>query len=92
MGKRRTRADLLCEVMETIDSGVKKPTHILYNTKVSWTVLSEILELLHEKEYIAKTELNNSTKKARVHYNLTTEGKNILNSMQFLRDSFQING
>lgn len=90
MGKRRTRADLLCEVMETIDSGVQKPTHILYNTKVSWTVLKEILGLLHTKEYIEKTELKKYSTKSRVHYNLTSEGKDILSSMQFLRDSLQI--
>jgi len=84
MAKRRTRADLLCEVMESIDSGINKPTHILYNTKVSWTVLTE--------DYIAKTELNKSAKKVRVHYGLTEEGKNILTSMKFLRDSLQVNG
>jgi predicted transcriptional regulator len=92
MAKRRTRADLLCEVMESIDSGINKPTHILYNTKVSWTVLTEILDLLHTKDYIAKTELNKSAKKVRVHYGLTEEGKNILTSMKFLRDSLQVNG
>lgn len=91
MGKRRTRADLLCEVMETIDSGVKKPTHILYNTKVSWTVLSEILDLLHQKDFIEKTEMNKNAKKVRVHYDLTTEGRSVLHSMRFLRDSFQAN-
>lgn len=92
MGKRRTRADLLCEVMETIESGVQKPTHILYNTKVSWTVLKEILTLLQTKEYIVKTELKKYSTKSRVLYALTEEGKDILNSLQFLRDSLQING
>ncbi len=43
MGKRRTRTELIYEVLESIDSGVQKPTHILYNTKVSWTVLQEML-------------------------------------------------
>lgn len=91
MGKRRTRAELLCEVLESIDSGIKKPTHILYNTKVSWTVLQEMLDLLQERNYIERHELSKSASKSRVNYSLTNEGKDILANMQYLRNTLQIN-
>jgi len=90
MGKRRTRAELLCEVLETINSGIKKPTHILYNTKVSWTVLQEMLDLLQDRDYIEKHELNKSKTRTRVNYSLTEEGKSILSNMQYIRDTLQI--
>ena len=91
MGKRRTRADLLCEVLESIDSGIKKPTHILYNTKVSWTVLQQMLDLLQERKYIERHQLSKSSTKSRVNYSLTDEGKDILANMQYLRNTLQIN-
>jgi predicted transcriptional regulator len=91
MGKRRTRADLLCEVLESIDSGIKKPTHILYNTKVSWTVLQQMLDLLQERKYIEKHQLSKNSTKSRVNYSLTDEGKDILANMQYLRNTLQIN-
>lgn len=54
--------------------------------------MKEILTLLQTKEYIVKTELKKYSTKSRVLYALTEEGKDILNSLQFLRDSLQING
>ena len=90
MGKRRTRAELLCEVLESIDNGIKKPTHILYNTKVSWTVLQEMLDLLQERDYIEKHEITKSVTRSRVKYSLTNEGKSILSNMQYIRDTLQI--
>ena len=86
MGKRRTRAELICEVLESIDSGIQKPTHILYNTKVSWTVLQEMLVLLQGKNYIEEHKTKN-TAKSRVNYSLTTEGKDVLLNLQNVRNS-----
>jgi len=89
MGKRRTRAELICEVLESIDSGIQKPTHILYNTKVSWTVLKEMLDLLHGKNYIEEHRIKQAVK-SRVSYSLTTEGKDVLLNLQNVRNSLLI--
>ncbi len=86
MGKRRTRAELICEVLESIDSGITKPTHILYNTKVSWTVLREMLDLLHGKKYIEEHKITQAAN-SRVSYSLTDEGKEILLNLQNVRNS-----
>lgn len=90
MGKRRTRVELLCDVLESIDTGVKKPTHILYKTNLSWTVLKDILEMLQMKEYIEKQEIKKYATKTRVHYSLTNEGKDMLTNIQYLRNTLTI--
>ena len=90
MGKRRTRAELLCTVLESIDGGIKKPTHILYNTRVSWTVLQELLDLLQDRDYIEKLEITNSNYRSRASYTLTKNGKNVLTNMQHIRDTLQM--
>ena len=90
MGKRRTRAELLCEVLESIDSEIKKPSHILYNTMISWTALQEMLGLLQANNCIEKHMIANGSAKSRFNYSLTSEGKNILANLRYLRNTFQI--
>jgi predicted transcriptional regulator len=88
MGKRRTRTELVYEVMESINSGIHKPTHILYNTRVSWNVYTEIIDLLEDKKFINIVETPEPSTRNRVKYYLTSDGKDALQGMRFLKDIF----
>ena len=88
MGRRRSRTELVCEVLESIDSGIHKPTHILYNTKVSWNVYTEIMDMLESKNFIETMPSNESSTRNRVKYYLTDDGKEALEGMRFLKDVF----
>jgi predicted transcriptional regulator len=88
MGRRRSRTELVCEVLESIDSGIHKPTHILYNTKVSWNVYSEIIELLQSKKFIKTIQSDETENQNRVKYYLTTDGREALQGMKFLKEVF----
>jgi predicted transcriptional regulator len=88
MGRRRSRTELVCEVLESIDSGIHKPTHILYNTKVSWSVYSEIMNMLESKNFIETIESNESSTRNKIKYFLTDDGREALEGMRFLKDVF----
>jgi predicted transcriptional regulator len=88
MGRRRSRTELVCEVLESIDSGIHKPTHILYNTKVSWNVYTEIMDMLQNKNFIETVPSDESSTRNRVKYYLTEDGKEALEGMRFLKDVF----
>ncbi|MCW4011826.1 MAG: helix-turn-helix transcriptional regulator [Candidatus Bathyarchaeota archaeon] len=88
MTKRRSRTDLVYEVLESIDSGIHKPTHILYNTKVSWNVYTEIIDMLQTKNFIKTVSSKESSTRNRVQYYLTDNGREALQGMQFLKDVF----
>ncbi len=88
MGRRRSRTELVCEVMESISSGIHKPTHILYDTRVSWNVYKEIIEMLQEKNLIEEVASNETSTRNRVKYYLTNDGKETLEGMQFMKEVF----
>ncbi len=88
MGRRRSRTELVCEVLESIDSGIHKPTHILYNTKVSWNVYTDIMGMLESKKFIETMASDESSTRNRVKYYLTDDGKQALEGMRFLKDVF----
>ena len=88
MGKRRSRTELVCEVLESIDSGIRKPTHILYNTRVSWNVYTDIIELLQDKKFIRTMPSDDGDSSNRIHYYLTSDGKEALEGMRFLKEVF----
>jgi predicted transcriptional regulator len=81
----------VCEVLESIDSGIHKPTHILYNTKVSWNVYTEIIDLLQNKRFIKTLPSDESENQNRVKYYLTNDGEQALQGMKFLREVFTPN-
>ncbi|TRO50557.1 hypothetical protein E2P71_10355 [Candidatus Bathyarchaeota archaeon] len=87
MTGRRSRFNLVWEILEAIEGGNNKPTHILYETKLSWTVLQEILAVLQEKSCIEKrNEVTSRTAKS-VQYYLTPGGEEALQNLRYLHSA-----
>jgi len=73
MTKKRSRLEMYLNVLETVDSGVDKPTNIMYKCNLSWVPMREILALLIGKDLIREVE--RGSKKT---YEITERGRDLL--------------
>lgn len=89
--QRRTRLEIVIEVLNLIKDGTKKPTHIMYGACISWKSLMDILGTLISKDLIKEYSLERLGK-ARLdrrtprHYEITEKGLNVLNYFRELKD------
>jgi predicted transcriptional regulator len=60
MGKRRSRLDIICDMLSAIQGkgGKIKPTHLMYKANLSHNLLSNYLDELVDKEMVKEMKLN----------------------------------
>jgi predicted transcriptional regulator len=76
MNKKRTRLEIIRDILEVIKSrnGKIKPTHILYKSNLSYSMMEEYLDELKEKGFVTETE-----KEGNKTYKITEKGMEFLN-------------
>ena len=70
---KRSRLEIYLDILQTIRSGVQKPTRIMYSTNLSWNPLQEILDSLISQGLIEMREEGN-----RKRYEITEKGRTAL--------------
>lgn len=71
---RRSKLQTYCDLLQVISNRPSKPTHIMYQSNLSWKVLHEHLDLLYQQGLIQLPgELGRS------QYSLTQKGMALLN-------------
>lgn len=88
---RRSRLEICLEALRTINSGVKKPTRIMYAVNISWNPLVRILKLLVYQEFIRKIEAKDN-KQSTYYYEITQSGLKALNYFDREKDLLRIMG
>jgi predicted transcriptional regulator len=91
MAKRRTRIDIISDILVAIQNkgGRIKPTHLLYKANLSYQLLSEYLEELQGKEFIREEMVGKKQVKKEII--LTEKGYGFLdqyNKMKEFQESF----
>jgi predicted transcriptional regulator len=91
MGKKRTRLEVIKDILEVIKTknGKIKPTHILYKSNLSYGMMEEYLTELKEKGFIVET-----TKDGNKTYKITEKGMEYLNKYSLVvnfTESFGLN-
>jgi len=69
---RKSRIEIVADILKTVDSGESKPTRIMYKCNLSWPRLMKYLELLVEWELIEDDEVESKT-----IYRITNKGHDI---------------
>ncbi len=90
MTGRRSRFNLVGEILEAIEDGNNKPTHILYETKLSWAVLQDLLGLLQDRGYVEKRIGLTAKNTENYRYFLTENGEEALTNLRNLQNSIRV--
>lgn len=70
---RRSRMEILVDILKAVDQGKQKPTHIMYSTNMCWNRMRMQLDFLTMQEMLVSTQVNGETL-----YTITPKGKEIL--------------
>jgi len=74
-GRKRSRLQVMINVLQVIERGCFKPTKIMYKTNTSWEPLMRMLDTLVERDFIqCKTGHNHR------QYEITEKGREVLHA------------
>ncbi|MCK4581862.1 helix-turn-helix transcriptional regulator, partial [Candidatus Bathyarchaeota archaeon] len=71
--------ELYLEVLKAIKNGTEKPTRIMYEANLSWTLLQDILGSLETQDLVEEIDVSESRDKrsARI-YRITEKGESLM--------------
>ena len=72
--------EIMCDILEVVQPGMVRPTHIIYKANISWRVFNNCLKVLISKGLVTKA---NDGK--RDVYQLTEKGYSVLHEYKELR-------
>ena len=75
MYRRRSRLEIILNILSTIRDGTDKPTNIMYAVNLSWKPTQKMLSNLMEQDLI---ELRIAPGKSRRRYGVTERGVKLL--------------
>jgi predicted transcriptional regulator len=87
MNKKRTRLEIIKDILEVIKSrnGKIKPTHILYKSNLSYSMMDEYLTELKGKGFITETKKDTGKKgKEQKTYQITAKGVEYLSKYSMI--------
>ena len=87
MAKRRTRIDIISDILEAIrkKNGRIKPTHLLYKANLSYQLLNEYLSELRNKGLVEEEEVAKK-KKTKKEILLTKKGYEFLEQYERMKE------
>jgi len=73
----RGRLELVYDVLSWMEFGLRKPTHIMYHTNLSWNPLMEILQCLIDLGWVESRGASHT-----IQYLLTDEGREAIRTLK----------
>ncbi len=77
MQLRRSRLDIVLNVLSTVKGGVDKPTRIMYAANLSWRPIQKILASMVEQGLLNEVTETGS-KRSKRRYEITEKGADVL--------------
>jgi len=74
---RRSRLDIVLNVLSTVKGGVDKPTRIMYAANLSWRPIQKILASMVEQGLLEEVTETGS-KRSKRRYEITEKGADVL--------------
>ncbi|MBS7630569.1 winged helix DNA-binding protein, partial [Candidatus Bathyarchaeota archaeon] len=85
MPNRRSRLDIMLNVLLAIKEGVDKPTRIMYATNLSWKPTQNILKNLVRQGLIRELSVEGE-KRTKSRYALTEKGQDVIKYFEKAKD------
>ena len=85
MPPRRTRLEIMLNILRAVKSGVEKPTRIMYRTNLSWKPLMKVLTSLSDQGLVTVIEEGNHR-----FYEITDKGRNVLQYFSRAMESIKV--
>jgi predicted transcriptional regulator len=85
MPSRRSRLDIILNILNAVKEGVDKPTRIMYATNLSWKPTQNILENL-TRQGLLRDVGGEEGKRTKVRYQLTEKGMDVIRYFDKARD------
>lgn len=88
MTRRRSRSEIITDVLSAIRDGVIRPTRIMYAANLSWKPMKHMLESLEKQGLIESVEYKTAgrAKRERVRYKITIKGRDAIKFLQMRRE------
>jgi predicted transcriptional regulator len=77
MPVRRSKLDIMLDVLSAVQNGEEKPTRIMYSANLSWKPTRKILGILVDQGLLRDIEVTGS-KRSKRSYVITEKGVNVL--------------
>ena len=78
--QRRSRLEILLDVLDTINRKPMRPTRVMYRCNLSWKIVNEVLDIAVSQELVSKEKAGNGFK-----YAITDKGRKVLEYSKFIR-------
>jgi predicted transcriptional regulator len=76
---RRSRFELYLEVLKVIKNGTEKPTRIMYEVNLSWTLLNKVLSSMVSQDLVKEIDMSDSRDKRTDRiYRITEKGDTLM--------------
>jgi len=85
MPSRRSRLDIILNILTAVKEGVDKPTRIMYATNLSWKPTQNILETL-TRQGLLRDIGGEEGKRTKVRYQLTEKGMDVIRYFDKAKD------
>jgi len=85
MSRRRSRLDIVLNVLSAVRDGVDKPTRIMYAANLSWKPTQRILRSLVDQEFLREIE-DGRSKRTKRRYEITEKGVNLVRYFERAKD------
>ena len=77
MALRRSKLDIVLNVLSAVKDGVDKPTRIMYSANLSWRPTQKILESLVQQGLLQEFE-DTGSRRSKRRYEITEKGASVL--------------
>ena len=85
MRGRRSKLELILDVLEAVMGGTEKPTRIMYEVNLSWNILNEILSSLVSQGCIEEIDVSQLKDRRNSRaYRITRKGETVV---RYYRDA-----
>jgi predicted transcriptional regulator len=81
---RRSRMEVRIDILQAIADGAGRPTHIMYRSNLSWSIMQSFVRVLEQQGLISRMD-----REGKKNYVLTEKGQRVLQTYLSVRQQLE---